>query len=319
MGINFHNSQNLQNYHFDMKIYCREFRPHLTTYHGVWSHREGILIRLEETAPADFGKVGWGEIAPLPGFGSENLTEALEFCESWGGRITADVIATIPDNLPACQFGFESALINLSDSKFTEHSWEFCGLLPTGKEALNLSLPVWQSNYRTLKWKIAVQSMAEEMALFQELLSVLPEGVRLRLDANGGLGIEEARQWLAVCAEAPVEFFEQPLPVREFEQMRSLSQEYPTAIALDESVATFRQLVECHQQGWEGVIVLKPAILGFPSRLRAFCQRHRVDLVLSSVFETVIGRRAILNLATTLPNLHRPLGFGINHWFADES
>jgi O-succinylbenzoate synthase len=106
--------------------------------------------------------------------------------------------------------------------------------------------------------------------------------------------------------------------VDQFEAMLELSHGYKTAIALDESVATLNQLAKCFKQGWRGIFVIKPGIVGSPSRLRQFCQQHKIDAVFSSVFETAIGRQAALQLAAELSQGNRAVGFGVNHWFAQE-
>lgn len=60
---------------------------------------------------------------------------------------------------------------------------------------------------------------------------------------------------------------------------------------------------------------MKPAILGYPQKLRQFCQAHALDTVFSSVFETEVGRSACLQLAHALSS--RAVGFGLDHWFVD--
>ena len=106
--------------------------------------------------------------------------------------------------------------------------------------------------------------------------------------------------------------------------MQQLSAQYRTPLALDESVATLPQLQACCDRGWQGIVVLKPAIAGFPSQLRQVCCDRALDWVLSSVFETAIGRQTIFQLAADLrteavrqgrPLVSRALGFGLHHWF----
>ena len=111
---------------------------------------------------------------------------------------------------------------------------------------------------------------------------------------------------------------EQPLSVDHFPEMLELSTNHTTEIALDESVATLNQLATCYQQGWREIFVIKPGIVGSPSRLRQFCQQHKIDAVFSSVFETAIGRQAALQLAAELSQRNRAVGFGINHFFVQE-
>ncbi|MCB1110189.1 MAG: hypothetical protein KDK64_04355 [Chlamydiia bacterium] len=60
--------------------------------------REGILIRLE----SDSGRVGWGEVAPLPGYSKETLEEALE-----------DLIEGTDSGYPSVQWGRAAAILDL--------------------------------------------------------------------------------------------------------------------------------------------------------------------------------------------------------------
>jgi O-succinylbenzoate synthase len=157
------------------------------------------------------------------------------------------------------------------------------------------------------------------------LMQILPAGSQLRLDANGGLTWDEANRWLELCDRlsnspdhAQIECVEQPLPVDQFEALLRLSQQYQTPIALDESVATLEQLQTCYQNGWRGIVVIKAAIAGFPSRLRHLCQTYEIDRIWSSVFETAIARQFIFShLIDVLPPCDRALGFGVRQWFTE--
>ncbi|MBN3908257.1 MAG: o-succinylbenzoate synthase [Nostoc sp. NMS1] len=325
-------------YKFKFRPYQRRFLRSLTTNHGKWDIREGIILRLTDES----GKVGWGEIAPISWFGSETLEQALDFCRQLPGEITEKTIFSIPDELPACQFGFESAWEMGSgewgvgsegdegdegDNLITSNSsLLYSALLPSGEAALNQWQTLWEQGYRTFKWKIGVGAIADELKIFESLIHTLPAFNKLRLDANGGLSYEEANLWLQTCDNLKangelaleIEFIEQPLPVEQFQEMLKLSLSYETAIAIDESVATLGQLAACYQQGWRGIFVIKPGIVGSPSRLRKFCHQHQIDTVFSSVFETAIARQAALQLAAELSRNNRAIGFGIDHFFEQE-
>jgi o-succinylbenzoate synthase len=369
----------LMQFKVEFRVYRRRFAKSLVTSWGTWETREGIILRLAD----DRGNVGWGEIAPIPWFGSETLEEALEFCHQLSGKITTETIVSIPDNLPACQFGFASAgedlglEIGAQDTHPTRENLSYLpptkpqskipnrkskinclpptnsqskiqslveqtschpptkpqskipnrkskiqlsGLLPTGEAALQAWQPLWEQGYRTFKWKIGVAAIEAELQIFEQLIEVLPASASLRLDANGGLSYQEAEKWLRLCnLRSQIEFLEQPLPPNQFDAMLKLSQSYCTAIALDESVATLAQMQACYESGWRGIFVIKPAIAGSPSRLRYFCQQYNIDAVFSSVFETEIGRKTALKLAVELSRHNRAVGFGVNHWFADDN
>ncbi|MBD0344619.1 MAG: o-succinylbenzoate synthase [Coleofasciculus sp. Co-bin14] len=317
-------------YQFDFRLYRRPFKQTLFTSHGNWNLREGIIVRLTD----ETGQVGWGEIAPIPWFGSETLEQALTFCQQLPSKITVIEVFSIPDQLPACQFGFESAWEwgsgEWGDGKRgrggegenilnPKSKIALSYLLPAGEAALQLWQSAWNQGSRTFKWKIGVSAIADELKVFNQLIQVLPPSAKLRLDANGGLTQQEAHQWLKAADEAGiVEFLEQPLPPGQFDAMLEMRTRYSTPIALDESVATLTQLEECYQRGWRGVFVIKAAIAGSPKRLRQLCQDYNIDAVFSSVFESAIARQAALQLAAELSNPNRAVGFGVNHWFNDD-
>jgi len=297
--------------HFD--VYRYPFKQPLKTHHGTWSIREGIIVQLLD----EKGSIGRGEIAPLSEFGSETLSEARQFIEQLGKEISKADIFTIPDRFPACQFALESAWEEIENKEETNNSpLSFSYLLPAG----NLALEQWQNLYdrggRTFKWKIAVEPIADELKIFQQLIRRLPNDTKIRLDANGGLNLEMAKHWLEATEKIEnIEFIEQPLPEKNLLDMIKLNTEYSTDIALDESVSTLTKLEQCYRQGWRGIYVIKAAIAGSPQRLRKICQEYAIDLVFSSVFETKIGRKAVLKLAKELASPRHALGFGVESWF----
>ncbi|HEY9865864.1 MAG TPA: o-succinylbenzoate synthase [Candidatus Obscuribacterales bacterium] len=310
------------NYKFQFKTYQRPFKNPLKTAHGIWKIREAIILSLTD----EQGNIGQGEIAPLSWFGSETLEEAIAFCQQLPSLISTEIIFTIPDNLPACQFGFESAFIDLNPNPSVDLSQlQYSGLLPTGEMVLTHWETLFQQGYQTFKWKIGVDDITEEINIFKRLIINLKTRflkIRLRLDANGGLTFEQAQRWLEICdlinttqELIEIEFLEQPLSIQQLDLMLELCDRYSTPLALDESVANLQQLTYCYQQGWSDIFVIKPAIFGYPKKLKQFCQTHKIDTVFSSVFETEIGQNSALKIAAELLLYDRAVGFGVNHWF----
>jgi o-succinylbenzoate synthase len=305
----------MNSYTLTYSIYQRPFRQPLKTSHGKWEIRAGIIIQLTD----DLGISHSGEIAPIPWFGSESIEQAVSWCQQVGNHITTAQIHQIPDNLPACQFGFGSALtaFNFAPATTTDSIPAISILLPSGAAAIAKIPALATQGYSTFKWKIGVLPIAEEVAIWKQLMTALPKDAKLRLDANGGLTYAQAEQWLEICSqEARIEFIEQPLGVDQIEQMQELARKYDTPIAIDESVATFDRIQAAYSQGWRGIYVIKPGIAGFPWRLAEFINEHQLDVVFSSVMETSVGRDAAFRLASGL-KLTRSMGFGVDDWFRD--
>jgi O-succinylbenzoate synthase len=311
-------------YQFSFRYLSQKFTNPIITNHGVWEIRESVIIRLIN----EENHVTWGEISPISWFGSETIEQALDFCRQLPKTITKEIIFTIPDHLPACQFAFESSndaggfRLYSRDFQWPDANLDltYSGLLSAGKLALNQWNSLWEKGYKTFKWKIAVDDINKELEIFDLLISSLPNSAKLRLDANGGLTYQQAELWLNQCDQflTKIEFIEQPLPADKFREMWELSNLYSTPIALDESIANLQQLESCFQRGWGGIFVIKPGIFGSPSRLKEFCKKHQIDIVFSSVFETEIGRQAALQLAAELSTNNRAVGFGINHFFKEQ-
>lgn len=304
----------MTSYRFTYSVYERPFRQPLQTSHGSWVVREGIIVHLTDK----LGRSHAGEIAPIPWFGSESLQQAIDYCDLIGDTIDLSQIERIPDCLPACQFGFGSALTAFNEDLSIDPSQlELSALLPTGAAAIDAWQALFAQGYKTFKWKIGVAPIAQELAIWQNLITALPVDAKLRLDANGGLTHAAAVQWLEICSLEPrIEFIEQPFAPDAIAATIELSQIYATPIALDESVATFDRLQAIYDRGWRGIYVIKPGIAGFPWRLGEFIAQHQLDVVFSSVLETTIGRNSALQLASKL-QLNRAMGFGVDAWFDD--
>ena len=99
-------------YQFEFRTYQRKFKRPLQTSHGIWDIRSGIILRLV----GENNRIGWGEIAPLSWFGSESFEQALDFCHQLPANLSSEMIFSISAELPACQFGFESAVSNEQNS-----------------------------------------------------------------------------------------------------------------------------------------------------------------------------------------------------------
>lgn len=290
--------------------YRREFLRPLRTAHGEWRHREGFIVRVEsETA------VAYGEIAPLPEFGTETLARAADFLEHW----VRDPII-MPSALPCCCFALTAAL---QEGRLRQRplvrDYTVAGLLPAGSAALAVAKQKVAAGYHTLKWKIGVQPLEEETEICQDLLALLPPTVLLRLDGNAGLSRNDLQRWLALlgCHSDRIDFLEQPLPPGEEASMAAFAADSGIAFALDESLNAAACKRWLTPGAWAGPLVIKPLLMGNVSSLLEQLQPLAGQLVISSVFETGIGLSQALRLADSLPPMGYAIGFDTRVSFND--
>ncbi len=299
-------------YHFSQKRYRRPLRRPLRTAHGWWAEREGLIVRLEDES----GRVGFGEVAPIPWFGTETLEEAEEICRKLGADVSEAVLAAVPDRFGCVRFALAQARAVPGDLS-TASRLPVAALLPAGRDALQ-ELPVkLEAGYLAFKWKVGVGAADEELGLLDDLLAQLPAHARLRLDANGAWSRRDAGRWLACCAERPIEFVEQPVAPTEEDTLLGLARDYPVKLALDESVVRLTEARRWQTQGWPGLFVIKPALAGPLSEVTEWIQNTRADVVFSSAIETALGSSAILRAVLTRPLTTRALGFGTGGIFGD--
>lgn len=280
--------------------YSRAFIQPLKTAKGVWAERAGFLIQLESN-----GRRAYGEVAPIPEFGTESHSEAADFLQQIGAE--ADWTSfSVPESLPCCAFAFSSALADLSASAKVETDRQFslAGLLPSGADALRVLAEKQAEGFHCFKWKIGLASFDSEWELFRNLLAASAPEFRFRLDANASLSAQQTRAWLdairASGSEDRIEFIEQPMPVGTESQMADLSESFAIPIALDESLNGIEGRQWLSPKAWSGPLVLKPCLLGSITALEDCLAGLASRCVLSSSFETTVGLAQCLKLALRL-------------------
>lgn len=299
-------------YRFAVKTYRLPLRSPLRTAHGVWAVREGLILRLE----AETGTVSYGEVAPLPQFGTETLAESLERCLGFGDKTDDTLLDVVPAQFGCVRFALAAARSpNLSADKAKR--LPVTALLPAGKAALAVLPGKLEQGFLSFKWKVGVNRPEEELGVLDDLLGLLPAYTKLRLDANGAWDRRVAGKWLVRCAERPIEFIEQPAAPDDVDTLLGLAEDYPVKLALDESVTGLAAAREWQGRGWRGVFVIKPALTGPLDEMAAWVRESKADVVLSSAIETALGRAAIVRFAFAQDLTKRALGFGVGEIFGD--
>jgi O-succinylbenzoate synthase len=285
------------------------------TAHGVMTQREGIWVRLESEA----GVVGYGEAAPLPGFGAETVDADEAWCARLNGRISSEELTALPPELGCLVRALECAREPVGPTAVHPYL-PVAALLPAGRAALEKVEPLAEVGFRTFKWKVGVADAADERALLVDLLARLPGGAKVRLDANGAWDRRTTERWLERCAEWPIDYIEQPVAADARgadDLLLGLAADYPTPLALDESLAGRGDIQRWLDLGWPGIYVVKPSLIGGLQPCLELLGRASAKVVFSSALETRLGARSALQAAFAWPGETRALGFGVWPLFAD--
>lgn len=310
-------------HHLAYRRYALPLRAPVRTAHGVMTVREGLILRCEQ---AD-GTTGFGEASPVPGFGRETVDEDEAFLRTLGDSASDAGLEAVPAGAGSLRQALAAAL-GRSPEPARRDYLSVAALLPAGRAVLDRIEPLAEAGFRTFKWKVGVGDAEDERALLDDVLGRLPDGARLRLDANGAWDRRTAERWLARCADYPIEHVEQPIAADArgaADLLLGLAGDFPTPVALDESLVGSGDLEVWLDRGWPGIFVIKPALFDDPAAALARLAAARARVVFSSALETAVGARAALRTAfawegeaqaSGAPHV-RALGFGVWPLFAD--
>ena len=280
------------------KPYSFELTRKLKTSNGIIDKKIGLLLQIKDSD----GNYGWGEVSPM---NSNELSKCIEKLNTIGRKTTKDSIENYLFELPgALAFGLGSSLADLDNINESRIDFEKLDiiqssyLLPTDINPLeSISEFIEKSNKEngsnTIKWKVSNQEKNfNEEKILQKILNILPKNFKLRIDPNGGWSRQKAQEWSKELKNEPrLEWIEQPLPSKDIEGLFSLANQIP--IALDESLVEFPYL----RKTWKSWQIRRPALDGDPRLLLKEIEQENSQTVISTAFETGIGRRWINHLA----------------------
>lgn len=322
-------------YRLHYRRYRLPFRSPVRTAHGPWAEREGIVVRLSNAA----GGAGYGEASPIPWFGSETVEEIESACRELGESVDEARLNAVPARLGCLHHALAMAREDGGRWEAKQQHLAVAALLPAGRAVLAQIGPKTEAGFRVFKWKVGVGDPADELGLLDDVCAALPDGAKLRLDANGAWDRRQAERWLERCADRPVEFVEQPVlgtsssskgsqdaaNRKADDLLLGLADDFPTPLALDESLNGEGAVERWLGLGWRGVFVLKPSLLADVAGTLARLEKADAAVVFSSALETRLGARAALRAAFDWAggaapagsNRARALGFGVWPLFAD--
>lgn len=319
--------------HAQLARYALPLKHRWATARGVWTHRQGWLLRLVTSD----GRKGYGDCAPLPEAGTEDLA----ISQTWLRATTRDLSGLSPEQAlqklpaatetPAARCALETALVDLVAQAMDRPlaNWlsagaktEICVNASLGKLGYDTMQRVGQAvsqDYRVLKVKVGLSPPADECAQLRRLARELPPGTRLRLDANGGWTESQATQAIEDLCDLPIESLEEPLgnpDHRTLERLQALS---PWSLAMDESLTRW-PIDELLNDPPVRRLVLKPTVLGglLPTiDLATRAMGAGLEYVVTSSVDSAAGLWATVHLAAALggDGVH---GLATSHWLSED-
>ncbi|GIM54149.1 o-succinylbenzoate synthase [Capnocytophaga cynodegmi] len=229
---------------------------------------------------------------------------------------------------PSIQFGVEQAFRSLkSDNQYILFPSDFT----QGKSNIPINGLIWmgtpefmksqireklEQGFHCIKMKIGAIAFEQEYEILKNLRKEFSaQDIEIRVDANGAFVPEEALEKLKRLSELELHSIEQPIRVKQIEQMATLCQNTPIPIALDEEligVIHFSDRKKLLEEIKPQYIIIKPSLLGGYKNSEewiSLAEKQKIGWWITSALESNIGLNAIAQWTFTLNN-PMPQGLG---------
>lgn len=248
--------------------YCRIplKSPYVLSFTTV-EHLDIVVVRI---CLAD-GRSGAGEAVPLPGYTKDTIDSIkgalLPLVGGCAGLRVHEAVELLCRSIPGDVIAL-SAILTAVETAFDSFSLppriDIPLLAPVSaspfpQEVLKKTTRQINAGYRTIKLKIG-RSLDDDCKTASLLLNELPDGIRLRIDANQGYNLEQAMIFLDILRHPRrhlVDFVEQPLPPDAWESFAHLKrQSGHVRLMLDESIVCDEDVEKAARAGAD-VVKLK--------------------------------------------------------------
>lgn len=263
----------------EFKFISRKFvKPHISST-VTWARRDSVVLREK----IESGLFAYGEIAPVPEFPNQsNINDIIQDAEKWVHNHDLNPPSSL---LPALSC-MESGIWDDIDSSKCKK---------IGNSIISTSNIV--SSSKTLKRKIGIFPIAEEIKGVKRWLSGLPDYCVVRLDANGSLSIDDLKRWIdEMSGESSIQYIEQPLKDALRDELFALAEDSQVPLAIDETIVAMGDPYFAADAGWGGFYIIKPTLLKDWSKTIKFTKANPRKTVFSTVFESPFGYEALLRV-----------------------
>ncbi|MBL39196.1 MAG: hypothetical protein CMP07_12385 [Xanthomonadales bacterium] len=320
----------------------------LKTATGTFEVRETIVLRAGLQLADGRIQTGFGEAAPLSGWTRETFPGIQELAREIEYPMDMRSVANLDQHLPqltaspVLRFGIELAILDalaraaglpLGAALFLARSNRAPGARPLEAIPVQFTLgadgaetciralhEAGDAGHTHCKLKVGLDDCEADLVRLRRIIEQCPR-LTFRLDANGAWTPAQALFMLSSLPRDRVEMVEQPVVDQDLPGLLERYDGNGPRIAADESCAGLEQARALIRSGRLGAIVVKPSIVGglLPAgRMFELALRHGVQVIISNLMESAVGRRAIAHLAAAWPELPGPHGLATGQWLADD-
>jgi O-succinylbenzoate synthase len=315
------------------------FQTAFKTGSSEYKTRKGVLLHYRYNN-LDF----LSEASPLPGFSKESpdkvlqsLTDQIKWIEEFlDGNLDLQSIRELTDikklDLPSIQFGISFLSISVLAKREGKTVYELLDKSPPKKILINdvighSTTPEMKRNiessikkgFKVLKIK-APYPLKELPSLIGSIHEQYPD-IKFRMDANQSWPRSELRTIFSLLNHLPIEYIEEPCPIRNLSDLEKIQSESNIPIALDESISTIPRLKKVLNLYPKLVLIIKPMVLGNILKIHETISQFRSNskqIVVTTTLESKIGRSMTAATASLIGDPKMRHGLHTGHLLADD-
>jgi L-alanine-DL-glutamate epimerase-like enolase superfamily enzyme len=292
---------------------------------GEISAAQNVAIRIN----TDSGIVGWGEASafpPITGDSQEsNYSAAQAIAQLIRGKDPLAIEARMREingftvGEPSIRSAFDMALYDilakhadmplyklLGGEKRELRTDQTIGMQHTVEETIVLAKAILAQGFDAIKLKVGRQGLADvpHVRAVRELVG--PE-FHLKIDSNQGWDFSTAVANIRAMESLNLQYSEQPLAARDFDNMARLRSAVNTPICADESVFDHRdalKLVKMEAVDYLNIKLGKAGGVNTALKINAIAEAANCKCMIGCFAESRLGLSVAAHLATAKPNIH---------------
>ncbi|GAB6281765.1 MAG: hypothetical protein STSR0008_05060 [Ignavibacterium sp.] len=171
--------------------------------------------------------------------------------------------------------------------------------------------------YKSIKIKIGRENFEEDINIIKTVRNKFKDKINIRLDANGFYKLNDAIEVLQKLENYNIEYVEQPISdVFSFPKIREKTSVF---IATDDSIKNINDATNIINNRLSDLIILKPLWIGGlinSLKIIKLANENNIDCIVSSVFESNIGKRVNVFVSSLLENNYA-CGLSTNEFFSN--
>lgn len=275
----------------------------------------------------DYGRIGWGEASPsrrVTGDSEDTILAAMKV-------LAPQIINEDPLNIEEIERKLSSTILGNTSAKL---ALEMAALDLKGKllgvrlrdllgghadrvetdftigimspeEMAADALKYVEMGFRILKLKVGV-GVEEDVARVKAVRDAVGGNIRIRIDANQGWTVKQAKKALSMMEKYEVELAEQPVKWYDIEGMAELTRESPIPIMADESVHSARDallIAKMRAADYINIKLTKAGGLLEARRIAAVSEAAGIPNMIGCMMEGGISITAAVHFAAATRNV----------------